>query len=65
VHSGSGEYIGQDSYAAGDAQLNKAVSLSLPPGVQGVPFVATATDANGYTSEFSVAYDVIFENQFE
>jgi hypothetical protein len=65
VHGGSGEYIGQDSYAAGDAQQNKTISLSLPLGVQGIPFVATATDANGYTSEFSAAYDVIFADQFE
>ena len=65
VHAGSGDYIGQDSYAAGDAQLNKSISLVLPAGVQGIPFVATATSASGYTSEFSAAYDEIFEDDFE
>jgi len=65
VHGGSGEYIGQDTYAAGDAQLNKSVTLAVPSGVRGIPFVATATSASGYTSEFSAAWDVIFEDGFE
>lgn len=65
VHGGSGDYIGQDIYAAGDAQLDKSISLPLPLGVKGIPFVATATDANGYTSEFTGAYDVIFEDGFD
>jgi len=65
VQGGSGEYIGQDVYAAGDAQLSKTIALPLPVGVAGIPFVATATDANGYTSEFSIADDVIFEYDFE
>jgi len=65
VHGGSGDYIGQDTYAAGDAQLNKSISLPIPVGVQGMPFVATATSASGYTSEFSAAWDVIFEDEFE
>ena len=65
VQGGSGEYIGQDAYAAGDAQLNKTIALSLPLGIAGIPFVATATDANGYSSEFSLAYDEIFEDDFD
>jgi len=65
VHGGSGAYIGQDTYATADAQLDKSISLALPPNVVGIPFVATATDAEGYTSEFVAAYDVIFEDQFE
>jgi hypothetical protein len=65
VQGGSGDYIGQDTYAAGDAQLNKSVSLTLPAGVQGIPFVATATSASGYTSEFAPAWDVIFEDDLE
>lgn len=65
VRGGSGDYIGQDTYAAGDAQLDKSVALTLPAGVQGIPFVATATSAAGYTSEFTPAWDVIFEDDFE
>jgi hypothetical protein len=65
VNGGSGEYIGQDMYLAGDAQLNKSIALPLPVGVAGIPFVATATSASGYTSEFAPAWDVIFEDNFE
>ena len=65
VHGGSGAHIGQDTYAAADAQLDKSIALPLPLNVKGIPFVATATSASGYSSEFSAAYDVIFEDGFE
>jgi len=67
VHGGSGAYIGQDTYTAADKVAgNKSIQLTpVPSGVPGIPFVTTATDANGYTSEFTAAYDVIFEDDFE
>lgn len=64
VQGGSGELIGQDFYPEASAQSERTVVFDLPPGVAGIPFVAVATDANGYSSEFSAAYDVIFEDDF-
>jgi hypothetical protein len=37
----------------------------VPAGVAAIPFVAVATDANGYSSEFSPAFDAIFEDDFD
>lgn len=65
VQGGAGAWIGQDAYLAGDAQMPKFVALPIPAGVKGFPFVATATDANGYTSEFAVPFDVIFADDFQ
>ncbi len=62
---GSGALIGQDTYPEGAAQSERTITFTLPTGVAGIPFVAVATDANGYSSEFSPAYDVIFEDDFE
>jgi hypothetical protein len=39
--------------------------LTLPDGVQAIPFVATATDTTFHTSEFSPPFDVIFADEFE
>jgi hypothetical protein len=33
--------------------------------MRAIPFVATATDAGGHTSEFPPAVDVIFEDDFD
>lgn len=65
IRGGSGALIGQDSYPEDAAQTERTIVLTLPPGVAGIPFVAVATDANGYSSEFSPAYDVIFEDDFD
>ncbi|MBN8480641.1 MAG: hypothetical protein J0L88_03515 [Xanthomonadales bacterium] len=62
---GSGDPIGQDSIALADAQTERTVTFTVPPGARGIPFVATATDANGYGSEFSPAYDVLFADGFD
>jgi hypothetical protein len=62
---GSGELLGQDIYDAAHAQMPRSVALTLPPGIRAIPFVATATDANGYGSELSPAFDVIFEDDFD
>ncbi|WP_440223860.1 hypothetical protein ACQQ2N_01285 [Dokdonella sp. MW10] len=62
---GSGDLIGQDSYPLASAQADRTVTLTLPTGARGIPFVTTATDANGYSSEFSPAYDVLFEDDFD
>lgn len=65
VGGGSGEWLGQDVYDAAHAQMQRSVVLTLPPGIKAIPFVATATDANGYGSELSPAFDVIFEDDFD
>ncbi|HET6546697.1 MAG TPA: hypothetical protein VFG55_08135 [Rhodanobacteraceae bacterium] len=65
AEGGSGELLGEDSYTAADAQQERTVTLAIPPGAKAIPFVATATDANGYSSEFSPAFDVIFEDDFD
>ena len=64
MQGGSGDLIGQDLYPESLAQVDRTIVLTLPPGVSGIPFVAVATTANGYSSEFSRAYDVIFEDSF-
>lgn len=65
VEGGTGAWIVEDAYPEASAQQERTVVLTLPPGVNAIPFVATATDANGYTSELSPAFDVIFENDFD
>jgi hypothetical protein len=65
IQGGSGAWIGEDIYTAANAQLPRSVTLTVPVGVKGMSFVATATTADGYSSEFSPAYDVIFEYDFE
>ena len=65
VGGGSGELLGQDEYPLGSAQGERTITLTLPAGVRGIPFVAVATSAAGYSSEFSPAFDVIFEHDFD
>lgn len=65
VIGGSGELLAEDFYPASSAQLQRTIGLAVPHGVSAIPFVATATDADGHTSEFAAAYDVIFEDDCE
>jgi hypothetical protein len=65
LRGGSGDLIAQDIYPLGSAQADRTITVTLPAGAKGIPFVATATDANGYSSEFSPAYDVLFEDDFD
>lgn len=65
VRGGTGAWLGEDTYAEADAQANRTVTLTVPPGARAIPFVATATGANGYGSEFSPAFDVVFEDDFD
>jgi hypothetical protein len=65
VAGGSGDLLAQDFYPASSAQLQRTIMLQLPAGARAIPFVATATDADGHTSEFSAAWDVIFEDDYE
>lgn len=65
AQGGSGRWLAQDSYPFASAQQVRAVTLTLPAGVRAIPFVATATDADGHASEFSPAFDVIFETDFD
>jgi hypothetical protein len=64
IQGGSGELLGQDVYHEAVAQAERTVVLTLPAGMRGIPFVAAATDANGYSSELTAAYDLIFEHDF-
>jgi len=65
IRGGSGEWLTQDSYPASSAQLPRTITLLLPVGAHAIPFVATATDAAGHTSELSPPFDVIFEDDFD
>ena len=68
IDEGSGAYLVADSYPANSAQVARTISLPLPISVQVLNgFVASATDANGYSSEFSHSwvFDRIFANAFE
>lgn len=58
------ELIGSDTYAASDAQSAKTVMLAVAPGVDALPVVAIATDAEGHSSPFSRG-DLIFRNGFD
>ncbi len=67
IDGGSGEYLVSDPYPSASAQLARSVSLPLPADAQSPSgIVATATDANGYTSEFSaeLVFDRIFADGF-
>lgn len=65
VQGGSGVLLGQDSYPAASAQQSRTITLTVPAGVRAIPLVAAATDAQGYSSELSPAFDVIFEDDFD
>ncbi|MFC5487677.1 hypothetical protein [Dokdonella soli] len=68
IDEGSGEFLVSDTYTSASAQQMRTVTLSLPADVQSpVGFVATATTADHYTSEFSPSYvfDRIFADRFE
>lgn len=62
---GSGAWLTQDSYPASSAQQLRTITLLVPEGLRAIPFVATATDANGHGSEISPAFDVLFEDDFD
>ena len=62
---GSGLWLAQDSYGVADAQQARTVTLTVPPGAKALPCVATATDTGGKGSEFSPAFDVLFEDDFD
>lgn len=65
VQGGSGLWLSQDSYPASSAQQERTITLMVPIGAKAIPFVATATDTGGRSSEFSPALDVIFEHDFD
>jgi hypothetical protein len=68
VDEGSGEFLSSNTYLQANAQGVQTATLTLPADAQTpVGFVATATDANGYSSEFSPSYvfDRIFADRFE
>lgn len=65
VQGGSGVLLGQDIYPAAAAQQSRTITLTVPAGVRAIPLVAAATDAEGFSSELSPAFDVIFEDDFE
>lgn len=65
VQGGSGVLLGQDSYPAAAAQQSRTITLTIPAGVRAIPLVAAATDAQGFSSELSPAFDLIFEDDFE
>ena len=62
---GGAGWLGSDSYPMTDAGQERTITLLVPPGLRAMPFVATATDAAGRSSEFSPAYDVVFEDDFD
>ncbi|HEY6940419.1 hypothetical protein [Dokdonella sp.] len=65
VAGGAGAWLTQDSYPAQSALQPRTITLLVPVGASAIPFVATATDAAGHTSELSPAFDVIFEDGLE
>ena len=65
VAGGTGALLGQDTYAADMAQTSRTIAFDVPPDVRAFPIVALATDARGYSSELSPAFDVIFEHDFD
>ncbi len=62
---GVGDWIGQDSYPESSAQAERSIVIPLPEGVSGLPLVATATDAKGYSSEIPPRPPHIFSDGFE
>lgn len=65
LQGGSGVMLGQDSYPTAAAQQSRTITLTIPAGVRAIPLVAAATDARGFSSELSPAFDVIFEDDFD
>ena len=65
MRGGAGAWLTQDSYPLASAQQSRTVTLLISAGVRAIPFVATATDSDGHTSEFSPAFDVLFADDFE
>jgi hypothetical protein len=65
MRGGSGRWLTQDSYPASSAQLPRTITLLVPAGARAIPFVATATDADGHGSELSPPFDVIFQDDFD
>jgi hypothetical protein len=65
---GSGAFLVSDSYPATSAGLPRTATLTLPASALPlVGFVASATSADGYSSEFSRSwvFDRIFADRFE
>ena len=63
VAHGGGRFLVSDSYPSASAQVPRAVSLPLP--IDALPLVgivATATSAEGFSSEYSL--DVVFDRVF-
>ncbi len=59
------QWLGSDIYPVASAQLSKSINLSLSNS-NGLPIVATATDAEGHSSKFSnVIGDDVFTNSYE
>jgi hypothetical protein len=68
VDEGSGDFLVTDNYPVGLAMMPRSIALPLPASVQSLAgFVASATDANGYSSELSPSrvFDRIFADRFE
>lgn len=68
--SGGDRWLADDTCEAIDAELEKQIVLTLPPGVPVAGLIATAADADGNTSEFSDPFvfgdpDLIFANGFD
>lgn len=53
-------YLATDQYALANAQQEKQAIIPLPASLTNAFFVATATDANGNTSEFSAPFEIAF-----
>ena len=62
---GIGDWIGQDSYPESSAQTDRSIVIPLPEGVSGLPLVAIATDAKGYSSEIPPLPPQVFADGFE
>ena len=52
-------FLDSDMYAAGEAQMEKMVTIAAPPSLTNTFIVATATDEDGNTSEFSLPIEII------
>ena len=72
--SGNGEgqtFLGTETVVLSGGAESFAISLPLPLNPQALQFSATATDANGNTSEFSACRlasalpEIIFQSRFE
>ncbi len=62
-----GHWLAQDTYDAVDSEMQKQFVTTLPAGVQASSLMATATDAEGNTSELSDVFllDHIFTDGFD